>query len=289
MNDRVFGRTTTNQKGIISMYEKELDVAMNLCREAGRIVLEHYGDDVDVRMKKDDSPVTRADKASNAYITANLQKVFPQDGLLAEESRDNAERLGRERVWIVDPMDGTREFIDQIGQFAVMIGLAHHNRPVLGVVYQPTLDKLFYAVRDQGAFLLLGRDKKQVHVSATAAIPDMRLVVSRSHRSHLVDRIKGSLRIDEEVASGSVGLKVGLLIENKSDLYMHPNSKTKEWDTCAPEIILTEAGGRMTDCWGSALRYNKRNTFNDKGFIASNNQKHNEIIAAIEPFLAEMD
>jgi len=271
------------------MYEKELDIALNLCREAGEVVLQYYGKDVGISVKKDDSPVTQADKASNEYITSKLQELFPADGILAEESKDNSDRLNRDRVWIVDPMDGTREFIDQIGQFAVMIGLAVNKRPVLGVVYQPTEDKMFYAVAGQGAFVLKDGNRTQVYVSDAEAIPDMRLVVSRSHRSHLVDSIRDSLQITQEVSSGSVGLKVGLLIENRSDLYIHPNSKTKEWDTCAPEIILHEAGGKITDCWGNPLQYNKENTFNDKGFIASNNRKHDHIISKIEPFLADMD
>jgi 3'(2'), 5'-bisphosphate nucleotidase len=271
------------------MYEKELQASIDLCRAAGRLVMQYYGKDVGIRVKKDDSPVTHADRASNDYITSELHNLFPDDGILAEESKDSPERLDRRRVWIVDPMDGTREFIDEIGQFAVMIGLAVDKHPVLGVVYQPTENKMFFAVEGQGAYVMKDGSKQRVQVSEITSVPDMRLVVSRSHRSHLVDAMKQSLDISREVASGSVGLKVGLLIEDRSDLYMHPNSKTKEWDTCAPEVILHEAGGKITDCWGNPLQYNKENTFNDKGFIASNNQKHEHIIAAIEPFLADMD
>lgn len=259
-----------------------------LAREAGDIVMQYYDQDVSVELKKENEPVTLADKASNEYITGQLRELFPEDGILAEESKDNLARLYNHRVWVVDPMDGTREFIDKIGQFAVMIGLVQDRQPVLGVVYQPTTDKLYYAVKGQGAFVTRNGTKEALRISNTAAIEDMRLVISRSHRAELVDKMKDALHIEKEVSSGSVGLKVGLMLENKSDLYLHPNSKTKEWDTCAPEIILHEAGGKITDCWGEPLQYNKENVYNDKGFVASNGHAHSSIIEKIQPFLGEL-
>lgn len=271
------------------MLTKELATAKELALEAGRIVLRYYDQDIEVGLKKEKEPVTQADKDSNTFITTELANVFPDDGILAEESKDDLSRLNRQRIWIIDPMDGTKEFIDKVGQFAVMIGLAEDGIPTLGVVYQPTTGMMLLAVRGQGAHLVIDGQKRQVHVSDVQDIPDMRLVVSRSHRSHLVDSIRNSLEIKKEVASGSVGLKVGLLIQQQSDLYIHPNSKTKEWDTAAPQIILEEAGGTITDCWGNPLKYNKENVYNDKGFIASNGKRHTEIIETIEPFLSGMD
>ncbi len=266
-----------------------MNAAQKLSVEAGQIILKHYSQDISVTLKKQNEPVTEADKESNLYITEKLQKLFPEDGILAEESKDNRERRNKSRVWIVDPMDGTKEFIDKNGQFAVMIGLAQDGLPVMGVVYQPVTKKMFYATKGGGAFLKQNDEVNKLIVSKVNEASQMRLVVSRSHRSKLLDEIKNELRIEKDIATGSVGLKVGLLVENKSDLYIHPNSKTKEWDTCAPQIILEEAGGRMTDCWGSPMLYNKENVFNDKGYVASNNQCHPEIVERIEPFLAQMD
>ncbi|MFQ5652704.1 MAG: 3'(2'),5'-bisphosphate nucleotidase CysQ [bacterium] len=266
-----------------------MSIAQELSVEAGRIVLKHYDGVIEVGMKGPNDPVTQADKDSNEFITQQLQKLFPQDGILAEESRDDLSRLEKQRVWLVDPMDGTREFVDKVGQFAVMIGLAHQGRPVLGVVYQPTTDTMFYAVQGRGAHLRRGGEKRRLAVSQVARMEEMRLVVSRSHRAPLVTAIKETLGLQKEVASGSVGLKVGLLVEQKSDLYLHPNSKTKEWDTCAPQIILEEAGGCMTDCWGEPLRYNKKNVFNAQGFVASNKRLHAEIVTRMRPFLDNLD
>jgi len=271
------------------MLKRELQVARELCLGAGGIILEHYAKDVEVQMKDENSPVTQADRDSNLFITQKIGELFPDDGILAEESKDDASRLGKRRVWVVDPMDGTREFIDKVGQFAVMIGLVENGRPILGVVYQPTTEMMLFAVKGEGAFLMQKGEPKRVSVSDLREPGAMRLVVSRSHRSPLVDSIMKALEIDQDVKSGSVGLKVGLLVKQESDLYIHPNSKTKEWDTAAPQIILEEAGGKMTDCWGKPLVYNKEDTYNRKGFVASNGKAHAEIVARIEPFLGDMD
>ncbi|NIR50562.1 3'(2'),5'-bisphosphate nucleotidase CysQ [candidate division KSB1 bacterium] len=270
------------------MLSNELEIAKKLAKEAGQIVMQYYHNDYDVELKKEAEPVTLADKASNEFITGELKKHFPKDGILAEESKDDLSRLEKNRVWLVDPMDGTQEFIERIGQFAIMIGLVENGRPILGVVYQPTTRTLYYAIKQQGAFLSRNGDTQPLRISDVAEIKDMRLVISRSHRAALVDTMKNALQINKEVSSGSVGLKVGLLVETKSDLYLHPNSKTKEWDTCAPEIILQEAGGQMTDCWGEPLKYNKKSVFNEKGFVASNGRCHGEIVKKIKPFLGKL-
>jgi len=271
------------------MFEKELSVAKEVAIEAGKIVLTYYGGDIEVELKNKREPVTKADKASNEFITGKLAELFPDDGILAEESKDDKSRMQQSRVWIVDPMDGTKEFIDKVGQFAVMVGLAVDGVPVLGVVYQPTTDMLLYAVKGQGAYSIIDGKEERAQVSGVDKTSQMRMVISRSHRSHLVDSIKEDLGIEKEVASGSVGLKVGLLIQQKSDLYMHPNSKTKEWDTAAPQIILEEAGGVITDCWGEPLKYNKANVFNDRGFVASNGVCHSEVLDKMERHLVDMD
>ncbi|MCG8606475.1 3'(2'),5'-bisphosphate nucleotidase CysQ [bacterium] len=270
------------------MFENELEIATRIVKEAGQVLLKYYDQDFDVEFKKGDGPVTEADKASNAFITHQLREHFPKDSILAEESKDNLDRLKAQRVWIVDPMDGTKEFIDKVGQFAAMIGLVEEGVPVLGLVYQPTTDSLYSAVRNEGAFLERSGDRTAVKVSDVAQTSEMRLVVSRSHRASLVETMKTALGIHKDISSGSVGLKVGLMVERRSDLYLHPNSKTKEWDTCAPQIILEEAGGKITDCWGEPLRYNKANPYNDRGFVASNNTVHKEIIEKIQPYLDQL-
>lgn len=273
----------------MTTYSKELNTAIELAKEAGNIVMSFYETDYDVSYKGENNPVTQADQASNEYITTEIRKHFPGDAILAEESKDDLSRLRSRRVWLVDPMDGTKEFIDKVGQFAVMIGLVEDGRPVMGVVYQPVTNMMLTAVKGQGAYSITDGERTRLSVSDVTEPSEMRLVVSRSHRSPLVNAIMEALGIRKDVSSGSVGLKVGLMVQNKSDLYIHPNSKTKEWDTCAPQVILEEAGGKMTDCWGNPLLYNKENTYNDKGFIASNGKVHEYIVEKVIPFLDKMD
>jgi len=271
------------------MFSKELQDASELVKKAGEIILKYYDQDVDIEYKKGDGPVTEADKASNEFLVSSLRELYPDDAILSEESKDDRTRLSKRRVWLVDPMDGTREFIDKVGQFSAMIGLVEKGRPVLGVVYQPTTGVLFSAAVNMGAFISFNGERQRMQVSDLTDVSAMRLVVSRSHRSPLVDAMKESMGIKHDIASGSVGLKVGLLVQQKCDLYLHPNSKTKEWDTCAPEVIVREAGGKITDCWGEPLRYNKENVYNQKGFVVSNGKSHFEIIDKIRPFLDQMD
>ncbi len=270
------------------MLTNELKIATDLVKEAGQIILKYYHQDYNIDLKKEGEPVTQADKASNEFITEQLAQHFPEDGILAEESKDDFKRLDCQRVWVVDPMDGTKEFIDKVGQFAAMIGLVENGEPVLGLVYQPTTDTLYSAVKNMGAFVMRNGHASPLKVAQVSEINQMRLVISRSHRAALVDNMKDALGINKEVASGSVGLKVGLMVETKCDLYLHPNSKTKEWDTCAPQVILQEAGGTITDCWGEQLKYNKENVYNDKGFVASNGSCHDQIIEKIKPFLGQL-
>jgi 3'(2'), 5'-bisphosphate nucleotidase len=270
------------------MLKDELRIATDLAKAAGDVVLKYYDQDNRVDLKKENEPVTQADRASNEFITARLRQLFPDDGILAEESKDDLMRLAKRRIWLVDPMDGTREFIDKIGEFSVMIGLVENGRPILGVVYQPTTGALYSAAKNLGAYVSQNGAQRRLQVSDVSDISAMTMVVSRSHRAALVDKMKTALGLKKEVSSGSVGLKVGLLVESKCDLYLHPNSKTKEWDTCAPEMILREAGGEITDCWGEPLLYNKKNVYNHKGFVASNGRRHQQILEVIQPYLNEL-
>ena len=132
----------------------EMDFAARLAREAATIVNTFYVGSSEVRYKSGDEPVTEADRSANQHIIARIRARYPDDGLLSEESKDDLSRLNKERVWIVDPMDGTKEFIARNGEFSVMIGLAIAGRPVLGVVMQPTSDLLYVGAPGQGAYLV---------------------------------------------------------------------------------------------------------------------------------------
>lgn len=259
----------------------ELEVARTAVLEAGRLVMALYRTDVHVEMKGKNDPVTAADRASNDALVAALSRAFPDDAILAEESgAAGATALDRRR-WCIDPLDGTKEFIAQNGEFSVMVGLAVAGRPVLGIVYQPAQELLLEGIVGHGAFVTEAGARRAVRVSDVSDPAAMRLVVSRSHRNPIVDGVKASLGITEERPSGSVGIKIGLLVRRQADLYVHPGRGTKLWDTCGPEAILLAGGGQMTDPEGALLRYDVPDPALALGLVASNGTAHERIVAAV--------
>jgi 3'(2'), 5'-bisphosphate nucleotidase len=253
--------------------------------EAGAIV-RHYHDRVDqIEWKGENDPVTAADKAVNDFLVEKLTASFPDIGVLAEESKDNLDRLNYKAIWCIDPLDGTKEFIARNGEFSIMVGLALEGMAVLGVVYQPVKDFMYSGIRDEGAWLTTPEGRAPMHVSQITDPSEMRLIVSRSHRNPIVDTIKQALGITQERISGSVGLKCGLIARDEADLYLHPAPGLKEWDTCAPEAILFGAGGQVSDCWGRPYLYNQPDVRRHFGLVASNGEAHTRIISLLIPVL----
>jgi 3'(2'), 5'-bisphosphate nucleotidase len=265
-------------------FERELTVAEDLARRAGRLILGYFGTGLLVEKKTGDEPVTRADREASELIVAGLWAAFPDDIVISEEAPDDRRRLeaGR-RVWFVDPLDGTRDFIRGRHGFAVMIGLCVGARPTAGVVYQPHGDRLYRAAPDAGTVLVDERGARTLHCSDVRDLAKIRLVASRSHRTPEIDRVKAALGIDDEMNIGSVGLKLGLIALGERDLYVNPSSKSSLWDTCAPEALLTHAGGRLTDLSGRPLRYDALELKNLDGLLASNGLVHDEVVAKIAP------
>lgn len=274
------------------MLENELKTAASLARRAGAAMMEFYKTDflIGEKFADDDfaEPVTAADHASNDVIIAGLQSAFPEDGILSEETPDDRERLNKERVWIIDPLDGTKGFINRDGDFAVQIGLAKDGEPLLGVVYLPHEDILYTGVRGQGSWATInGETPKKLQVSNKTDLTEMNLAVSRDHRSPRMGRVVKDFGLRSETARGSVGLKVGLITRQICDLYLHLSPRTKFWDTCAPQIILEEAGGKMTDLFGFPIIYNLSEVRNLNGIVATNGAAHEKVIQTLIPLLAE--
>lgn len=272
-------------------YDHELSVVCALARVAGAAILEHYEGPLNIKQKNyddDTEPVTQADMIANELIVTGLKREFPDDGILAEESVDTKRRLGKSRVWMVDPLDGTNGFIDGNGDFAVQIGLAEDGKCVLGVVYQPLTGVLYRAVLGGGTWIERPQfEPEQAKVSDKKTMSEMRLAASRSHRSPRMNKVVDRFGFKDEVQRGSVGIKIGLLVEQQCDVYIHLSSRTKQWDTCAPEVILTEAAGRITDLFGYPLSYNVADVQNRNGLVASNGISHDQIIETLAPLLNE--
>jgi 3'(2'), 5'-bisphosphate nucleotidase len=260
---------------------QELAFALRIARDAGEILRSFYEISTEVFWKPGDEPVTEADRAANAYLVGELARAFPEDGILAEESTDNLARLAHRRVWLVDPLDGTSEFITHNDEFCVMIGLVDEGRPVLGVIYQPVADIMYGASAGNGAFVEQSGETRPLHVSDISGPAESLPAVSRLHRGPFLHPIMTALGVTRERTIGSLGLKSAALASGQVDFYIHPAAGPKEWDTCAPEAILREAGGIITDCWNRPLRYNQRDIGRPFGVLASNTSCRQEVAQGV--------
>jgi 3'(2'), 5'-bisphosphate nucleotidase len=275
------------------MFEQELETAIRLSREAGAKVLEYYALEIiaEEKLGADNfaEPVTVADRASSRIIVDGLRAEFPADYILSEEEIDEPEaRVASNRVWITDPIDGTWGFLKKDGDFAVQIGLALDGEPAVGVVYLPAQRRIYYGSRSSGSFVQNdGEEPLGLKASDNTEFGKMNLAVSRNHRSPKISRIIAGLGLAREIQRGSVGLKVGLVAEGVCDLYVHLSPRTKFWDTCGPQVIVEEAGGKLTDLFGERIQYNLGDVQNHGGIVAANGAAHSLIIERLQPLLSE--
>jgi len=266
---------------------RELDAATRIAREASVLVRGYHGTKLQVDTKAGDEPVSEADHAASALIVARLHEAFPDDVVLSEELPDTGERLGKPRVWMVDPIDGTRDFVRGESGFVVMVGLAVDGRPAVGAVGHPLSGRVYAGALGAGAWREEPTgERTPLHTSTLAQPPDIRLVASKSHRTSRIDAVKRALQITDEMNVGSIGLKIGLVSEAVRDLYVYTGGRTKIWDTCGPEAILAAAGGRMTDIDGHPLVYDRPDLYNRRGIVASNGPLHDFVISALVPIVA---
>lgn len=268
-------------------YGRELLRSLELARIAGTEVVRLRNGDLTVEMKPGDEPVTVADRRASELIVEGLTSAFPEDALISEELPAAVETLAGRRVWLVDPIDGTKDFIRGGDGFAVMIGLSVDGVPTLGVVHQPTIDRTFFVTPDGGAHVLDRGELRPLRVSTVAAAAEARLVASASHRTADIDRVKSELGIADEINVGSVGVKLCLIASGVRDLYVNPSAKTKAWDTCAPEAILAAAGGRLSDLFGHPITY-RTELAHRRGLVASNGFLHAEVTGKLGPLFAQL-
>lgn len=274
------------------MFEKKLETAIEIAKLAGEVIMEFYALEIIAEEKYGvdnfSEPVTIADRTASKLIVERLAEAFPDDAILSEEEKDDTKnRMSSDCVWIIDPLDGTRGFVNKDGDFAVQIGLAVKGEAVLGVVFAPNHKKLYYASKGSGAFVIEdGKTPRRIHVSELTDFTKMNIAVSRNHRSPKMSDIFKEFRFSKEIQRGSVGIKVGLIAEQIADLYIHLSPRTKFWDTCAPQIILEEAGGKLTDLFGENLRYDLEDVQNHNGIISSNGAAHDKIVEIMKPLLS---
>lgn len=279
---------TLKLPGVLGDLGRELLLAIDLARAAGaEAVRIRAGGALGIEMKPGDEPVTIADRAASDMIVAGIAAHFPADPVISEEAVPTAAALTARRAWLIDPIDGTKDFIRGADGFSVMIGLLVEGRPALGVVYQPTLGRTFFATPGGGAHVATEAAVVPLVVSTVALAADARLVSSASHRSADVERVKSTLAISDEQQIGSVGVKLCLIASGVRDLYVNPTSRTKAWDTCAPEAILARAGGRLSDVFGAPLVYGAE-LARTRGLVGSNGRVHDEVVGRIGPLFEKL-
>ncbi len=238
--------------------------------EAGHAILEIYKKDFDVEYKDDRSPLTAADKASHRIIQRELQKLSPEIPVLSEEGKGipYAERKNWERFWLVDPLDGTKEFIKRNGEFTVNIALIEGKRPVVGVIYIPVEDRLFYGTVAEDAWCRNGNGEAvPIHVRDTTGEGGLVVVQSRSHPSEALRQYLEKLDVKESIARGS-SLKLCAVADGSADIYPRLGP-TWEWDTAAGHAIVEAAGGHVVDLEKKSLQYNKEVIKNDHFIVVS--------------------
>lgn len=246
---------------------------LKIARQAGDVILDVYqNDDFGVEHKADDSPLTRADLAANGCIVAGLQAMAVGIPILTEEAADISwqERQQWQSYWLVDPLDGTKEFIKRNGEFTVNIALIHNHEAVAGVVFAPVLDKAWYG-SSAGAFVELA-DEPARPIRANSSVATVPKVVgSRSHQSAALAGYLQNLGDHELVSMGS-SIKICLIAEGAADLYPRLGP-TCEWDTAAAHAVVSAAGGQLTDLELQPLRYNAKSEYLNPGFLVFGEQR----------------
>ncbi len=239
-------------------YAELIEPVVALARSAGRAILEVYATDFDVQSKTDDSPLTKADLAAHRCLTEGLGALEPDLPLISEESGlpPFEERGNWARYWLVDPLDGTKEFVNRNGEFTVNVALIENGRPALGVVHVPVQNRTYIGCAGHGAELRDGNGPPRVITVADRSHQPVRVVGSRSHRGKSLDRFLDRLGECEMVPMGS-SLKFCVVAEGNADVYPRLGP-TSEWDTAAAQAVVEQAGGKVLELDGKPLLYNNK-------------------------------
>ncbi len=254
-----------------TMWNKELEVAKRLAVDAGFEIMDVYDNysDMEVVYKDDATPLTIADRRANRLIVDELRREFPDYAVLSEEEKDDKTRLDNDLCFVIDPLDGTKEFIKRNGQFTVNIALSYKNRSVMGVIYVPVTGELYYASEGKGAFMKNSEGKEiKLNVSTVIDKTKLRIVMSNSHGCKEMDEFIEKYGFTNTVSIGS-SLKGCMIAMGKAEVYYRFNP-TMEWDTAAMQCIVEEAGGIFRQMDDTEMYYNREDSLNRKGFYIIN-------------------
>jgi myo-inositol-1(or 4)-monophosphatase len=239
-----------------------LNLAKDAAIEAGNVILKYYKADYEIKDKGYHNPVTTADFAADSCLKEILTTARLDYGWLSEETVDSPKRLNKDRVWVVDPLDGTKEFVEGVPHFVVSVALVEQGEPIIGVLFNPVTKETFTAAKGEGAFF----NDEPIHCATKEDVGDMVILNSRSEtRRGLWSSFDGTF--GELRAIGSVAYKLGLTAAGKADIFASLRPKN-EWDICAGNCIINEAGGKLIDLKGNGVIFNQEKTLITPGLIA---------------------
>ncbi len=256
------------------MWEKELQAAIEAGLKARIDIMKIYEAGFEVEIKDDNSPVTIADKTADRIIREYLHNAFPSHAFLTEESEDNKDRLSNDYVWIVDPVDGTKDFVARDGGFTTNIALAYKHQVVVGVVVVPTTGEYYFASKGEGAYYVNAKgEKERIHVNDK--LEDLTVLCSVFHfnekESQLIEKHKDKIKHTAKFGSS---LKPCRIAQGLAEITYRMSMGTKEWDTAASDIIVKEAGGLFVEPDGKNMVYNREDVYNRKGYIVVNRKEN---------------
>ena len=261
--------------------EQLISSTVEIAKEAGMAITEIYNSDFDYQLKKDLSPITAADNLSHNIITERLKTLTPQTPILSEENCNIPYKIRSQwtQYWLVDPLDGTKEFISKNGEFTVNIALIENNTPIFGVIDIPITNETYWGSKVTGSFCSdANNDIKQINVPEDNQNP-MRIVASRSHPSNMLASLLERI-VDYEIIEIGSSIKFCLIASGQADCYPR-FGPTSEWDTAAGEAIVSYAGGRVVTARGNSMNYNAKKDYLNPNFIVSNDKIISERILSL--------
>lgn len=254
-----------------------------IIEKAGDILINYRNSGYDTSIKSHENDfVTTADLEVDKYLRTEIIHLFPKDKILSEEN--SSRPIDYEgRVWMVDPLDGIRAFVDGSDSFSVMIGLAVDGIPVLGIAYAPMRDEFYYAEQGSGSYLRKEGESRKMNVSTISSLKDARAVdYRRLKKQRELDIYVDQLNLNNIAVEGTNTLKIEKVAQGIADVVINTNTNVSKWDFCAPQIILEEAGGKVTDINGHEIDYLSPGTSLNKSFVATNGVLHDDVIRALQ-------
>jgi fructose-1,6-bisphosphatase/inositol monophosphatase family enzyme len=257
----------------------DIQKIVSIARKAGEIVMKYKeSGKLETTYKTGPyDPVTIADKEAGEYITTEIKKLYPEDKILSEESADVPKDY-EGRVWMIDPIDATMNYVSGGTSFSIMIGLTIDGKPQAGVVYLPARDWMFYASKGEGSWMTNGQKTKKLQIRDVDEINEATAIMATGYDKKVKWRFLERMPVSKIIVDNSVGTRLARIAMNDADLHVCTSTTIKKWDTCAGQVILEEAGGIMTDLEGSELDYKKETLEWDKSFVATSPKIHKRVL-----------